>query len=187
MDAEERESRRAAAEKMLEPLAEQGVVGVATTFVDNSGITRVKAVPLRRLPDLAAWGVGFSTSFDRFRFDDWIAASDDGTAPVGDLRLMPDLARVVPLAAQPGWAWTPADRYAQSGNAHPQCSRVLLQRQVDELAAMGITLRTAYEVEWVVSRGDQDDFVPGMHGPGYGMTRLIEVSDYGRDLLVALD
>ena len=49
-------------------------MAVATTFVDNSGITRVKSVPLDRLPQLAAWGAGFSPSFDYFRFDDWMAA-----------------------------------------------------------------------------------------------------------------
>lgn len=187
MDVAERESRRAAAEALLEPLDAQEIVAVATTFVDNSGITRVKAVPLRRLTDLAAWGVGSTPSFDRFRFDDWIAAPDDGSAPVGDLRIMPDMRRVVALAAQPGWAWTPADRYQQSGEPHPQCSRLLLRRLVDELAEQGITVRTAFEIEWVVSDGAQDDFVAGVRGPGYGMTRLIESSDYSRDLLVALD
>ncbi len=55
-------------------LAGRGVVAVATTFVDNSGIARVKSVPLARLPQLAGWGVGFSTAFDYFRFDDWVAA-----------------------------------------------------------------------------------------------------------------
>ncbi len=186
MDVAARDSRKAAAERLLEALAAQGVVGVAATFVDNSGITRVKAVPLARLPDLAAWGVGSTTAFDRFRFDDWIAAVDDGTGPVGDLRIMPDVGRVVPLAAQPGWAWSPADRYQQTGEPHPQCSRLLLQRQVDALAAQDITVRTAFEIEWVVSDGEQDAFVAGVQGPGYGMTRMIGLSEYCRDLLVAL-
>ena len=81
VDAVERESRKAMAESLLPGLAEAGVVAVATTFVDNSGITRVKSVPLDRLPHLAAWGVGASTSFDYFRFDDWLAAPPDGRAP----------------------------------------------------------------------------------------------------------
>ena len=99
-------------------LADRGVVAVATTFVDNSGISRVKSVPLDRLPALAAWGVGFSTAFDYFRFDDWVAAPPDGTAPVGDQRIVPDLDRLVVLAAQPGWAWAPGDRYAQAGDPY---------------------------------------------------------------------
>jgi hypothetical protein len=71
--ADPRRRTSAPAERWSRP-ADQGVVGVATSFVDNSGISRVKSVPLDRLPQLAAWGVGFSTAFDYFRFDDWVAA-----------------------------------------------------------------------------------------------------------------
>ena len=118
MDVPERQARSAHAEQLLPSLAEQGVSMVATTFVDNAGMTRVKSVPLYRLPQLAAWGVGASTSFDYFRFDDWLAAPPGGTAPVGDLRVIPDLRRLVALAAQPGWAWAPGDRYRQDGEPH---------------------------------------------------------------------
>ena len=78
MDITERESGRSLADGLRSALAIQGVVAVATTFVDNSGITRVKSVPLDRLPQLAAWGAGFSPSFDYFRFDDWMAAPSRG-------------------------------------------------------------------------------------------------------------
>ena len=87
LDQTERDARATAAATLLGPLAERGVVGVATTFVDNSGVARVKAVPLDRLPHLAAWGVGSSVSFDRFRFDDWIAGDGAGREAVGDLRV----------------------------------------------------------------------------------------------------
>jgi glutamine synthetase len=159
---------------------------VATTFVDNAGITRVKSVPLQRLPELAAWGAGASTSFDFFRFDDWLAAPPDGTAPVGDLRVIPDLRRLVPLAAQPGWAWAPGDRYRQDGEPHERCSRLLLQGLVADAASDGFGIKAALEIEWVVSLGDGDDFVSAAVGPAYGMSRLVGVSDYVRDLIDAL-
>ena len=160
---------------------------VATTFIDNAGITRVKSVPLDRLPQLAAWGVGASTSFDYFRFDDWLAAPPGGTAPVGDLRVIPDLRRLVPLAAQPGWAWTPGDRYWQDGEPHDCCNRLLLQRLVDDAAADGLEIKAAFEIEWVISAGDGDDFISAAVGPAYGMSRLVGVSDYARDLIEALE
>jgi len=186
MDATERESRSQAAAGLVDGLADHGVVGVATTFVDNSGITRVKAFPLAKLPQVAGWGVGISTSFDRFRADDWIAGSGRGEEPVGDLRMIPDVRRVVPLAGQPGWAWAPGERYQQSGEPHPQCGRLLLGRLVEALAGMGLSLRTTFEIEWVISHGFGDDFVPAVQGPGYGMARLIDQSDYCRDVLQAL-
>jgi glutamine synthetase len=186
VDIGERQARAAQAEQHVRALVERDVGMVATTFVDNAGITRVKSVPLRRLPELAAWGVGASTSFDYFRFDDWLAAPPDGTAPVGDLRVIPDLRRLVPLAAQPGWAWTPGDRYRQDGEPHDRCNRLLLQRLVDQAAGDGLELKAAFEIEWVVSAGDGDDFVSAAIGPGYGMSRLVVVSDYVRDLIEAL-
>jgi glutamine synthetase len=186
VDVAERSARSTEAEKLVRTLLERDVDMVATTFVDNAGITRVKSVPLKRLPQLAAWGVGASTSFDYFRFDDWLAAPPGGTAPVGDLRVMPDLRRVVPLAAQPGWAWTPGERYQQDGEPHPGCNRLLLQRLVDDAAAKSLDVKAAFELEWVVSAGDGDDFVSAAVGPAYGMSRLIEVSDYARDVVDAL-
>jgi glutamine synthetase len=46
----------------------------------------------------------------------------------------------------------------------------------------------AFEIEWVVGEAvEGDDFVPATRGPAYGLTRMVERSDYLRDLLVALD
>lgn len=139
----EREARSAQARAIMPDLERRGVSLVATSFVDNAGIARVKSVPLRRLPHLAAWGAGFSPSFDYFRFDDWLAAPASGEGPVGDLRIVPDLQRVIPLAAQPGWAWSPGNRYRQDGSPHPNCSRALLRRLSDELLAHGVQVKAA--------------------------------------------
>jgi glutamine synthetase len=186
VDVEERQARSARAEAVVAGLAAQGVTAVATTFVDNSGVARVKSVPLPRLPHLAGWGVGFSTAFDYFRFDDWVAAPATGEGPVGDQRIIPDLDRVVVLAAQPGWAWSPGERYSQTGDPHDKCSRLLLRRQVAALAELGITAKAAFEIEWVVSDSEGDEFRAATRGSGYGLNRLIEASDYSRDVMVAL-
>jgi glutamine synthetase len=187
LDQTERDARATLAGTLVGPLSERGVVGVSATFVDNSGVARVKAVPLERLPHLAAWGVGSSVSFDRFRFDDWIVGAGQGREAVGDLRVMPDVRRVVPLGGTPGWAWSPADRYTQDGVPHPQCGRLLLSSLVSSLAESGITMKTAVEVEWVVSHDNgDDDFHPAARGPAYGMGRLVDSADYSRDVLVAL-
>jgi glutamine synthetase len=185
VDLADRDRRLSRAESLLGDLADRGVVAVATSFVDNAGISRVKSVPLDRFPALAAWGVGFSTAFDYFRFDDWVAAPPGGAAPIGDQRILPDLDRLVVLAAQPGWAWAPGDRYAQTGDPYELDSRLLLGRLEDELASRSISVLSAIEIEWVVSTGG-DDYVPGAEGPAYGLSRLTNISDYGRDLLAAL-
>ncbi|MBB3674460.1 glutamine synthetase family protein [Modestobacter versicolor] len=192
MELHERDERRAAAEAVLGELAEAGVVGVVLPWVDTSGITRVKSVPLARLPGAAQWGVGMSPVFDGFLVDDSIVAGSYAGSAIGDLRLHPDLSRLTVLAGQPGWAWAPVDRYTQDGEPHVQCSRSLLRRLVGGYADEGLTLKAAVEVEWALGVGslpegaDPDAFVPALAGPAYGMTRHVEVSDYARDLLQAL-
>lgn len=186
LDETERERRAAHAEELLPALHDQGVVGVAVTWVDHSGITRVKAVPLARLPHAAGWGIGASPVFDAFLTDDSIVAGRHAGRPVGDLRLLPDLGRLTVLDQQPGWSWAPADRYTQTGAPHVQDQRSLARRAVASLADAGFTAQVAFEVEWAVGVPGEN-FVPAVSGPAYGYTRLVEQSDYLRDLLVALD
>jgi glutamine synthetase len=180
-DASREIARRAA------DLASQGVVGVAASYVDNSGIARVKTVPLARLQTAVTDGIGMSPVFDVFMFDDAITASPSSTGPVGDLRLFPDVERLVALAAQPGWAWAPVDRRTQEGEPHPGCQRTFARRMADQAARRGLQASMGFEAEWVLDAGAGDEFVPATSGAGYGMDRLIEVSDYCRDLLTALD
>ena len=186
MDAVERAGQANEARRAAAGLSAEDVVAVAMTWVDNSGVTRVKCVPVARLEHAAQWGIGASPVFDTFLVDDSLVSGRFAGGPVGDLRLHPDLRRLTVLAGQPGWAWAPADRYDQDGNPHPQDTRALARREAERLAAQGYTVRAAFEVEWCVSAGTGDDFEPACHGPAYGMTRVVELSGYLRDVLEAL-
>ncbi|GIG56261.1 glutamine synthetase [Longispora fulva] len=181
MDREEARVRgaRAAAE-----LSARDIRAVAVTWVDNAGVTRVKGVPTGRLAQAAAWGVGASPVFDVFLVDDSTTTSAHVGGPVGDLRLHPDLDQLTPLAAQPGWAWAPADKWTQEGVASPTCQRGFARRAVERAAAAGLTFSMAFEVEWFVGAPDG---TPACAGSAYGMNRLVAVSDYLTDLLETLD
>jgi glutamine synthetase len=166
----------------------RGVELVALTWVDNSGITRAKAVPLNRLATAAAWGVGTSCSFDFFLFNDDLIDGEYSHGAVGDLRLHPDLERLTALSAQPGWAWAPADRYDQEGVVHPQDQRRLAKDATQRLAERGYTARMAFEVEWIITaESAPDDITSAVRGPGYGYARLSQHSDYLRALVSALE
>jgi len=167
-------------------LHDRGVRGVILSYVDTAGINRVKTVPLSRLDDAVRWGVGISPVFDTFLADDSITSTDLLGSPDGDLRMRPDLDRLVALAGQPGWAWAPADRFTQEGEPWLADQRGFARRMVELAAADGITFQMAIEIEWAAGR-DDDDFRPACRGPAYGMTRLVELSDYCRDVLVALE
>jgi len=179
----ERSRRGSRARELAGALARAQVDAVALTFVDNSGIARVKTVPLTGLEQAAAWGVGMSPVFDSFLVDDSVAPAGE---PDGDLRLLPDLDRLTPLAAQPGWAWAPVDRYTQDGRPYPVCQRLFAGRMADRAAEAGLEVRMGFEVEWAVGAERDGAFVPACQGPGYGMGRLVELSDYLRQVHAAL-
>ncbi|GAU69023.1 putative glutamine synthetase [Streptomyces sp. NBRC 110611] len=185
------EARRTAAR-----LVAEGARNVAMTWVDNAGITRVKAIPAQRLADAVTRGVGAAPVFDVFTSDDTITASDHLGGPDGDLRLFPDLGRLTTLAGQPGWAWAPADRYEQLGAPHPACQRLFARRMAERATAAGLEVRMGFETEWVVTRVPErrpsaapeayEELDYPCAGPAYGMTRIVELSDYLRDVTEAL-
>ena len=171
-------------EELASELIAQGVRQVALTWVDNAGITRVKAVPIGRLDHAAAWGVGMSPVFDVFVVDDSITSSRYAGGPTGDLRLYPDLDRVSVLAAQPGWALVPVDRRTQDREPYPGCQRTFARNAVAAASAEGLDLLMAFEIEWFLGSLDG---TPACTGPAYGMARVLELSSYVDDLLSVLD
>ncbi|MGW2619853.1 glutamine synthetase [Streptomyces sp. NPDC001500] len=169
-------------------LSGKGVHGIVLAYVDTAGVGRVKAVPTAALASAAAWGVGMSPVFDTFLANDDVVATDVLGSPDGDLRLYPDLDRLVVLAGQPGWAWAPVDRVTQDGERHPGCSRTFLRRVVADAAREhGLRFRAAFEIEWAVGldSAPAGEFVPATTGPAYGATRQIELSAYTAELLAA--
>jgi glutamine synthetase len=174
------------ARRAVQSLAQAGVTAVALTFVDNAGIARVKTAPLARFEAVAQHGLGMSPVFDVFLVDDSITSSPHVGGPAGDLRLLPDVGQLVALAGQPGWAWAPADRFTQDGVEYAACQRSFVRRMVRRAREAGVEFRMGYEIEWVVSRGDGDHFVPACQGPAYGMTRVVELSDFSRDVIDAM-
>lgn len=174
------------AARRVEELERAGVELVELSFVDNAGITRVKSIPLGRLATVAATGVGASPCFETFGSDDIMVPGRYLGGPDGDLRLVPDLDRAVALAAAPGWAWAPVDKFTQDGNRFVACQRAFAARQAAAAGERGLTLRMAIEHEWILGRADVDGFVPAFDGPAYGQIRLEQVADYARELVADL-
>ncbi|WP_133917633.1 glutamine synthetase family protein [Streptomyces sp. NBC_00582] len=171
-------------------LSGAGVHGIVLSYVDTAGVGRVKTVPTAGLASAAAWGVGMSPVFDTFLANDHIVTTDVLGSPDGDLRLFPDLDRLVVLAGQPGWAWAPVDRLTQDGERHPGCSRTFLRRIVADAARdHGLAFRAGIEIEWSVGldSAPPGEFVPATTGPAYSATRMVELSAYTAELLAACE
>jgi len=166
-------------------LRASGIAAVAVTIVDNAGIARVKTVPLAGLERAARWGVGLSPVFDVCTVDDAFTSTGEVDGPTGDLRLLPDLGAARVIAAQPGWAWAPADQRTQDDEAFGCCQRSFARRMAGAAAARGLELRVGSELEWFLGRDNGGDPVPADSGPAYGFAALAEVSEYARELIAA--
>jgi glutamine synthetase len=181
-------SRRAdRARELAESLPARGVRMVALSQVDNAGVTRVKTVPVTLLERAVRSGIGMSPVFEVFMVNDSITSSDEVSGPVGDLRLMPDPFALRILAAQPGWAWAPVDKDTQEGEVYPGCQRTFAKRMRQRLADAGIEMRLTFELEWFQAAADSDIDEPVHRGPAYGLPVLATISDFVRDLVVALE
>ena len=185
-ESSEIERRVAAARRLTDTLTAQGVRAVAITIVDNAGVARVKTVPVGLLERSTRWGIGLTPAFGVFMVNDSITTSPAVGGPTGDLRLMLDPAAIRVLAAQPGWAWAPADQWTQEETVFSCCQRSFTRRMVEQAAQSGFELRVGTELEWFLGREDNGKLVAGPQGPAYGFSSLAEVSDYARDLLEAL-
>jgi glutamine synthetase len=187
MGVEDLPGRAARARELTETLSAGGIRAVALTMVDNAGVTRVKTIPVARLEAAARFGIGLSPVFDVFLVNDHITSSAEVGGPVGDLRLMPDLDAVRPLAAQPGWAWAPTDQFTQEGEVFDCCQRSFTRSMAERAAATGLDLKMGFEVEWFQARRAGEEVTPVHRGPAYSAIVLEEVSDFARDLIVALE
>jgi len=185
--AENLAGRAARARELAERLRSVGIRAVALTMVDNAGVTRVKTVPIARFEAAASFGIGLSPVFDVFLVNDHITASAEIGGPVGDLRLMPDLGALRRLEAQPGWAWAPTDQYTQEGEVFACCQRSFTKSMAERAAAIGLTLKMGFEVEWFQARRAGEEVSPVHRGPAYSAIVLADVSDFARDLVVALE
>lgn len=165
-------------------LADAGVRLLLGTFVDNAGITRVKTVPIGRVPSAARSGVGLSPAFAVMCLDDHVTATDEFGGPVGDLRLLPDLAAAAVLDAGRGVAWAPLDQYDQELARFPLCQRDVLRRQERSAKEADLAFLAAFEIEFtLLSAAGQ----PVHTGPGYGLGPLLDLEEFALDLLSALE
>lgn len=183
--ADEQAADEQRAHELQRQLADE-VTGVAITFVDHSGAGRVKVVPLEALARAARFGVGFSPVIDAFTSDGGIDAASPLDRPDGDLRMVPDLDRLVLLRDPAGWAFAPGDRFTQDGSVYVNCQRSFARAQVAAAAADGLSALMAFEVEWMAGK-DADAFTPAFAGTGYGLSRFVGAAEYLRDVIDSLE
>src|SRR5690349_13812471 len=173
-------SSTSGAQQLADDLAARGIAGVTIHWADNNGIPRSRTVPVAELPRVAEIGVGITTLFAVFDSHDAITyAHEPLSTPSGDVRLVPVLEALTPLAGQPALAWVPGRQVAADGSPWPYDQRGVLERQVAALAEQGLSALVGYEMEFTVTAGD---FEPAHPGPAYSPHALVPL-----DAFVAAD
>lgn len=162
-----------------------GVAGVMISWADNNGIPRSRTVPVAALPRVAEVGVGITSLFAVFDSADAITfAHADLATPSGDVRLVPVVEKLVPLAGQPALAWAPGRQLDADGAPWPYDQRSVLERQVDALADAGLTALVGYEMEFGVYLDDgAEPPVPAHAGPAYSPHALVAIDGFVADVL----
>jgi glutamine synthetase len=180
-------ARAQAAREAAHRAKADGIRVVLLSFVDNAGVTRARAIPLRLFERAAVQGVGLSTAWYTVTATDAVTSSPYVGNPAGDMRMVADPGALRPLAAQPGWAWAPTDQFYQDGTPYPCCARSYLRRMVSRAAQSDLTLKISFELEWFMAETARGPVVPAHDGPGVGALALVRVSEFVSDLIDALD
>lgn len=168
----------------FQQLALDGVVGVVVEFCDNNGIPRSRTVPLAGLQRAAEVGVGITHLFAVFDSADVITYAAEGMhTPSGDVRLVPDLGRLVRLTGRPGLAWAPGTVVGADGAPWAWDQRTTLHRQVQAAADLGLQVRSGYEMEFYVAHPDGS---PAHAGPAHGPSALQQLGEFETTLLTHL-
>ncbi|MGH3601403.1 MAG: glutamine synthetase [Pseudonocardiaceae bacterium] len=172
---------------LADELAASGVAGVTIAWVDNSGISRSRTVPVARLAEVAVHGVGITSLFAVFDTHDRITFAHEGLSNAsGDVRLLPVLERTSRLAGQPAFAWAPGRQLAADGSSWPYDQRSALEQQVARAASLGLELRFGYELEFFVGI-DVDELSPAHSGPAYSPNAMLAVDEFAGRLLSDMD
>src|ERR1700691_6024718 len=164
-------------------LIEADVAGITIVWADNNGIPRSRTVPIAGLLDAAERGVGMSPLFAVFDSRDGITFAHSGLSTAsGDIRLLPVVEQVTPLAGQPGFAWAPGRQLGPDGGPYPYDQRSRLEAQVARAAAAGLSVLAGFELEFFVSRAG-DEPAPAQQGPAYGPLALLQVDEFAAAVL----
>jgi glutamine synthetase len=159
------------------------VAGITIVWADNNGIPRSRTVPVAGLSDAAERGVGMSPLFAVFDSHDGITFAHSGLSNAsGDIRLLPVMEQVTPLAGQPGFAWAPGRQLGPDGEPYPYDQRSRLEAQVARAAAAGLSVRAGFELEFFASRAG-DEPTPASQGPAYGPSALLQVDEFAAAVL----
>jgi glutamine synthetase len=152
----------------------------------NDGTLRAKASSRHGLEARLSAGIGLTVAMQAMNSLDQLQPVMN-MGPVGEVRLVPDLAtfRVLPYA--PHAAAVLTDHIALDGTPAAVCQRSFLKRMVSRLAERGLVLRAAFENEFSLATVADGAYVPIDSALCYATIGMTAAQDYIDELVGALD
>ncbi|MGN6172423.1 MAG: glutamine synthetase family protein [Streptosporangiaceae bacterium] len=169
----------------------EGISLVWFLYADHGGIIRGKSASVAALPSRMVTGIGHTVAMMAMSMLDHLQPVE-GMSPVGEVRIMPDPATLVPLPYAPGAAAMLADLVQPDGEPWGGCARTYLQRAIADLATEGFVATAAFEPEFTLGRreagpdGGPDRLVPADDSLCYSATGFHLAHDYALELHQAL-
>ena len=158
------------------------------TYVDLAGISRMKLVPGRRIDSVGLSGATTSLSAGALlATDDYPVSTPALDATVGDLRVMPDLDRMVILDSTAGLAWAPSDLRSLDGSPFAGCTRTALKKMAQKATDDGLAVLIGLELEFSLFVGPKESATHAHSGPGYGVLPFLELEAFHLALLAELE
>jgi glutamine synthetase len=180
-----------AAEAALAQADADGLQLVRFLYADHGGIIRGKAATRQFLGERIASGIGHTVAMMAMSMLDSLQPVD-GMGPVGEIRLRPDPATLVPLPYAPGAGAMLADQVQPDGQPWDGCARTFLRQAIAALAAEGCAMSASFEPEFTLGRrtadpeGGPDQLIPVDDSLCYSGTGFALAHDYIIDLVAAL-
>ncbi|EKJ75270.1 hypothetical protein FPSE_04527 [Fusarium pseudograminearum CS3096] len=122
------------------------------TWTDFTAMTRVRAIPMRRVWSLLRSGEDFSFGVTKAGLGiDQRDHPVPSVTPTGEYRLHPDLS-TLRLGPRKGYITVMGDFKEKDGSAASLCTRTLLKRTLDQAAKQGLEFTLGFEIELVLFR-----------------------------------
>lgn len=158
------------------------------TFSDYNGATKAKWVEPRGYESAFRRGLNFARANVDFNLLDQMAPDARFTPDTGDFYATADPATLVQMAFQPLTARVTAWMRDDRGEPWEGCPRHALQRQIDALAAAGMTAQVAFEPEAFLFRRDEFGRIAPADLTGmYSLDRIEAHPMFFRDVVDALE
>jgi glutamine synthetase len=118
-------------------------------YCDNAGIIRGKVAYYPTLPDRLVSGIGLTVAMQAMNSLDQLQTVD-GMGPVGEIRLVPDLATFRPLPWAPGTAALLTNMVTLAGEPWDACPRTFLARMDQAARQAGLVIQASIENEFTL-------------------------------------